>query len=288
MAAESATNPPTGPPRARGQKLQVEQPPRTILRGGERVDISHLTGEELYQALISDEELWGYKRLSAETGRTVVRIRKWVHNIGKAERTGRAPDDKTFIAPDEYVEDYSPRWKAGRARKALMGAMGVMTREGVMIPHKPTGRAPGAQDNGPRRRWENAPLRDTAVSIYREYLKLTQRKSNPLNDRDARSELSKRHDISRTQLARRIATGRDMVAAQTGKGAAAPAEVDGVALRDRLAELVAEQRAAGYSERGASDRARTALAAETGLTRRQLAGYIAAAEAATETAGKSG
>lgn len=285
MAAGSTTNPPTGSPRSRGQVLQVEQPPRTILRGGERVDISHLTGDALYEALISDEEQWGYQRLSAETGRTVVRIRKWVHNIGLAERSGRAPDDKTFIEPDDYFQG-SPWWTAGRARKALMGAMGVMTREGVQIPHKPTGRAPGAQDTQPRRRWAHAPLRDTAVGIYKEYVKLTERRRNPLSDREARAELSQKHGITRTQLARRITTGKELLAAQTGT--AAPAEVDSVALRARLTELVAQERAAGYSERGAAGRARAALAAETGLSRRQLAGYIAAADAATTTAGTSG
>lgn len=259
---------------------RVEQPPRTIVRGGDRADISHLAGEALYEAIISDEEQWGYSRVAAECGRSVARVRRWVQNVAVAERGGRAADDKTFIAPDGYIEQ-SPWWYAGNARRCMI-QIGVMSRAGRAVPYRPTGRAPGAKDLVPRKRWAHAPLRDTAAGVYREYLECTTRKRDPLTDRQARAELCRRHGLTRTQLARRIKAGRGQVEG----GAGQQVEVDNAALRDRLAELVAAQRAAGYSERGADARARAALAEETGLTRRQIAGYIAAA--AAETSGGDG
>lgn len=277
MAAQATRKPPASA--RQHAEVSAEQPPRRIMRGGEWVDISHLTGDEFHEAIKTDAEQWDYPRLSAETGRTVVRLRKWVSNAYKAERTGRAEDDKTFVKPDGWTGG-SPWWYAGHARKVLM-KIGAMTRDGQAIPYRPVGRTPGAKDLGPRR-WAHAPMRDTAADIYREYLALTTRKRAPLTDREARAELCTRHGLNRSQLARRIKEG----AAQVEKGGkAAAVEVDNAALRARLAALVAEQRAAGYSERGAHDRARAALASETGLNRRQLAGYIAAAEAAATGGG---
>lgn len=280
--AASATNRPPGSGRARRPAVRVEQPPRTILRGGERVDISDLTGAELFEAITSDEEQWDYARLAAEADRSVARVRRWVQNAYTAEKTGQAEDDKTFTVPDGYV-GASPWWRAGNAR-AVLNQIGAMTREGVAVPYKPTGRAPGAKDLAPRKRWANAPMRDTAAGVYRDYLELTRRKREPMTDRQARAELCKRHNLTRTQLARRINTGREQVEADK---AAAPVEVDKAALRGRLTALITEQLAAGYSARGADARARTALAEETGLTRRQLAGYLAAATAA-EAIGEGG
>ncbi|MFI7608835.1 hypothetical protein ACIBTV_27495 [Micromonospora sp. NPDC049366] len=283
MAASATAKPPADSARVGRPEIRVEQPPRTITIGGERVDVSHLTGDALYEAITQDEEQWDYPRLSAETGRSITRLRKWVMNAYAVEREpSKAPDDKTFIAPEGRTGGISPWWKGGKAREVLI-QIGVMTREGVAIPHKPTGRTPGARDTAPRRRWETAPVRDTGLAVYREYLELTTRKRDPLNDRQARAELSRRHNLSRTQLARRINAGREQHAAKSGQTTAV--EVDVPALRARLAELVAEQRAAGYSERGADSRARDALAAETKLTRRQLAGYLTAAAAAGEQSG---
>lgn len=277
MAAQATRKQPAGTARRR-PAVPVEQPPRTILRGGERVDVSHLTGDEFFEAIKTDREQWDYDRLAAETGRSKVRLRKWVSNAYTSERTGRAEDDKTFTVPDGFTSR-SPWWYAGNAR-AVLFQIGVMTREGVAIPYKPTGRPSGAKDLAPRRR-THAPMQDIAAGVYQEYVRLTTRKRNPLSDREARAELAAKYDLNRSQVARRIKTGMEQA------GAAGPAEVDKAALQARLAELVAAERDAGYSERGADDRARAALAAETGLTRRQLAGYLAAVEAAP-TEGKTG
>jgi hypothetical protein len=127
-------------------------------------------------------------------------------------------------------------------------------------------------------------MRDTAAGVYQEYIDLTQRKTAPLTDRQARAELCSKHDLTRTQLARRIKTGKEQT--ETKKNTA-PAEVDKDALHARLAELLAEKLSAGYSRRSANERARAALAEETGLTRRQIAGYTAAVEAA-QTSGQTG
>lgn len=284
MAAQATREKPAGSTHARRKAPHVEQPPRRIMRGDEWVDVSHLTGDELFEAITTDRERWDYKRLSAETGRSVVRLRKWVSNAYAAARTGQAEDDKTFTVPDGFIGD-SPWWYAGNARHVL-NQIGVMTRDGRAIPYKPTGRTPGAKDLAPRR-WAHAPARDAAAGVYREYVELTTRKRDPLTDREARAELCRRHRITRRQLASRINTGKEQAAGKEG-GAGQPAEVDKATLQARLVELTAEQRAAGYSEAGADSRARDALAAETGLTRRQLAGHLAAAQAAATDKGDDG
>ncbi|WP_431935774.1 hypothetical protein [Micromonospora sp. RP3T] len=259
--------------------IVVHQPPQTILVKGERVDVSKLKGDALYEAIITDEEHWDYPRLHAETGRSVVRLRVWVTNARNARRSGKAPTDTAFIEPkgdNGGVTGGSPFWYAGKAREALIAMGGIMRRDGVAIPPKPVGRTKGAKDKAPRQPWKNAPARDAAAGIYREYVQLTTRKRGTLTDREARAELCRKYGLSRPQLARRITAGQEQAGHRK-------TDVDKAALRARLAELVAEERAAGYAPSGAEDRARTALAKETGLTRRQIGGYVPAAELAEPT-----
>ena len=95
-------------------------------------------------------------------------------------------------------------------------------------------------------------------------------------DQEAIADLAADRGITVNGMRRKVTAAR---------ATTAPAEPDNDALRARYLELFAEQKAAGYSDRGASERARAALAAETGLNRRQLAARIAAAESA-ERAGR--
>lgn len=271
MAARATARRPDAEP------IVVQQPPRVILRKGEWVDVSHLTGDDLYEAIITDEEHWDYPRLSAETGRSIGRLRVWVTNARNAARANKAPTDTAFVEPKgEFggVTGGSPWWYAGKAREVLIGMGGIMRRDGVAIPYKPVGRTEGAKDKGPRRSWAHAPARDAAAGIYRDYVQMTTRKRSPLSDREARAELCRKYNLSRSQLARRITTGQEQA------GARQPVNVDKDALRDRLVELIGEQRAAGYTPRSAEARARVALAEETGLTRRQVGGYVSAADLA--------
>lgn len=244
--------------------LPVVQPPRTIVRGGETIDISELAGDALFEAITSDDEQWDYRRIAAESGRSVARVRTWVSEAYSRARSRRIPSDRAFVLPDGYVGG-SPWWRAGRARQALM-QMGAMTRDGVAIRYRPTGRAPGATDIRPRQR--AAAIDAQAREVWAEYEQL---RESGLSDRQARAQLAERHSLSRTQLARRLTKGRELAGAGPGQGRVDPAQ-----LATRLAELVDEYRERGYTPSGADWRARAQLAQETGLSRRQIAGYIAA------------
>jgi hypothetical protein len=281
--AATATAPPRSIPRPRGQRTtEVVQPPRVIHTGpGQMEDVTGLGPDELYEAITTrDFEQWDYARLSAETGRSVVRLRKWVMNYYAVQKDPTlVPDDKTFIEPDGYMQG-SPWWYAHRARKCL-NQIGVMTRDGRMIPYKPAGRPRGSADRAPRHRWTHAPVRDTAAEVLQTYRVLTAR-PHSLSDSEARAELCRRLGLTRFQLNRRINAGIEAEAAKAKATAGETAEVDNAALRTRFLELVAELVAAGASERQADNQARDRLAADTGLGRRRLAARIAAARQAAE------
>jgi hypothetical protein len=209
----------------------------------------------------------------------------------KALERGEEPppaDDKTFITPDGWTGD-SPWWYAGYnkpGRKTPGGArrvlnqIGVMDRRGKYIPYKPSGRPRGSADRAPRQRWHAAPARDTAPLVLAAYRELTQREQDPLTDRQARAELCRQFRLNRVQVSRRLVAAEAAEAAAGNAKPAAKTEPDNSALASRYLELLAVMRAAGYSERGAADRARAALSTETGLGRRELAARITAAQKA--------
>lgn len=279
MMAATATAPSRTVPPPRRRDVQVQQPPQVIWPngpGGEPRDVTGLDPEAFHRAITEeDHDQWDYPRLAAETGRAVATLRKWTMNAYAVER-GEEPDRSApvFIVPDDRTST-SPWWCACRARKALMSdEIQAMTPDGRAIPYKSRGRSPGTPDRTKRR--TSAPVRESSEQVRAQYRHLTGRKINPLTDRQARAELCRLLGINRRQLVYRLGPS-------PASGQPSPNTVDNAELRARYLEMVAEEKAAGYSDRGASGRARAALAAETGLNRRQLAARIAAAEHAAQS-----
>lgn len=230
-----------------------------------------LSGGRLYQALISDSEPWGVEHIAAAAGRSVSRIHRFVTNWIDTDRDPRVvPGDKVFVRPDGWIGG-KPWWQAGRARKWLIQNGFVDRDTGRSKPYVPIGRRAGATDLRPRSYHATTRTVLSAVSgpILARYRALIKQ---GMTDRQARAALRAEFGLSVDQLRRRLNAA---LAAES----AAPPEVDNADLLGCYRRLVDRYRAGGASHPQADDKARTDLAAESGLTRRQLAARIIAAQA---------
>jgi len=296
--AATATAPPQSIPAQRktaaGRRRPpppVTQPPKLIWPNGPSGDPEDVTGldpEAFHEAITGrDRDQWDYQRLSAEAGRSVPRIRKWVMlayavaDAEKARKAGRRPseavrrrlaiDDKVFVVPDGFVGS-SPWWYASTARRRLI-EIEVMHDDGRVRPYASTGRKAGAADRSPRNA-PPAPTKEEAEEVLAAYREMTG-EPRRMSDLDARAVLRDRFGLNGLQVGRRIQAALDAEAGRPGRGVRTRRiQVDNAALRARYLELYAEKKQAGYSDRGASERARAELSAETGRTRRDLAARI--------------
>jgi hypothetical protein len=181
--------------------IAVVQPP---------AHLAHLTGAALYEALIADRtERWYSARFRAEVGRSEGRFKAWMVNHYKV-KNGTNPatiDDRVMVEPDGY-EVRSPWWYAGTARKWAIEE-GLMRRDGVLEPYRPSGRPRGATDSTPRTR--TATMRAGALVVLDECEKLTAGGAMTLGA--ARAQLAARYGLTEKQIARRLTAGREMRAA---------------------------------------------------------------------------
>lgn len=256
-------------------KTEAVQPPRTVIIDGRQVNVSHLSGDDLFEAITADEEPWFYPRVAAEAGVSIITVRGWLTKFNRLP-PGKLPNSQTFIAPDDYAVR-SPWWAGGRVR-ALLIQWGLMSRAGQTTRRERRGRRQGTQDSRPRRPAVRvSPMRDEAGDVYKQYLELTGRRRNPLPDRAARAELCNRLGLTRQQLATRIKTARDQLTP--------PPEVDNAQLLADYRRLVEQHRGRGRSDGAADTQARKDLAGQTGLTRREIAGRLAVARIAEKRRG---
>jgi hypothetical protein len=175
--------------------------------------MAHLKGEALYRALTTDPEIWDTQRVALESGRQRAGVEKWIGFYHKWVAGERPHDDRTIIKPTYYGG--TPTWKAGDIRAWLMRT-GKMRRDGTFIPHKPTGRTPGARDIVPRPR-RGSELDSVAPQVLALYRHLTEHGLNddgPLTPVDARAHVASEFKLTERQVIRRMQRARELEAAR--------------------------------------------------------------------------
>lgn len=179
---------------------------------------AHLTGDELFWALIGDGEEWDSERFAAESGRSIGRFRVWSSERNAVDAWQRKQAGDPDYQDDDITETYetdrtapppkrhigqSPAWRAGAAR-AWMIQVGLMRRDGTFIPHKPGGRVAGQVDidvRAPR----PSEVRDTGPAILAEFRALRAKK---VPAPEARAQLAAKYEITDKAVMRRLEAGR--------------------------------------------------------------------------------
>lgn len=176
----------------------VVQPPQKF---------AHLKGEALYRALTTDPEIWDKARLTAESGRTVRAVAKWIGHYNRYAAGLQELNDNTIIAPTYYAN--SPTWTAGEARAWLMRT-GRMDRTGKYIPHKPPGRTKGIVEAGPRARQpsELDRVSPPLLAEYRAMLAGNDDREAPLKPAEIRRALAKKYNLKESAVIRRLQRAR--------------------------------------------------------------------------------
>lgn len=265
MAAAAKNRPaPERPPRRRmftppGEEIVVVQPPKHL---------AHLSGDDLFRALVSDRtEKWYSARGAAECGRTPDTWRSWVstrygYNAAVEKAAGKPvprPKDKMTPTPDGY-DSRSPWWYAGTLRTWMIRE-GLMTREGRFIPYKPTGRTPGSPNRVQRK--SPRPMSDEATLVLDEYDKLLARGTTKAS---ARATLASRFKISERAVDRRLTTGRKLRAQQEDLTIEPGMPVAEVANRVRAARALL----ATDGRRRNEDKVRDTIALRLGVERHEV------------------
>jgi len=202
----------TTKPRKRAGKPHLRQPKPTVVQPPTKY--AHLTGDALYRALIADTEIWTADRVAAESRRAPRTVDTWLGNRVKFDAGEREMDDYTIIAPT-YFSDV-PTWVAGEVR-AWMMRTGKMRRDGVAIPHKPTGRPRGVTEAQPRpaRGSEMDVIAPEVLAAYRALVAGDQAAGvEPMAPKAARAALAERYAISERKVIRRLQRGRDLESAR--------------------------------------------------------------------------
>lgn len=171
---------------------------------------AHLKGDALYEALVTDDDLWDLLRIAQEAGRSKHAVDKWLGKLRAVERGQRRPDDYTLIEPVRYF-GINPAWHAGQVR-AWMMRTGKMERDGRFRRQR-EGRARGLVERAPRpkqRTW----LDDKAPKVMAEYQQLLagSDQREPLTEKAARLELARRHEITERAVIRWLQRARDLAA----------------------------------------------------------------------------
>jgi hypothetical protein len=190
--------------------ITVVQPP---------AELAHLDGDELFEALTDAEAFeratghapakWYQPRFFAEIGRSEGRFKAWMSNYYAVTDRNVDPatiDDRIMEAPDGY-DMRSPWWWETTARAWAIQEK-LMTRGGVMVPHKPSGRPPGTPDSRPRTR--TATMKAGALDVLRSYEELI---AGGASIAQAKAKLAETQKLSEKQVARRLTAGREMRAA---------------------------------------------------------------------------
>lgn len=183
-------------------------------------ELAHITDEdELFEALTDAAAFeratghapakWYTARFVAEIGRSTGRFKAWMSNHYAVTVHGVDPatiEDRIMVKPDAY-DKRSPWWYETTAR-AWANAEGIMTRRGVFVPYKPTGRPAGRKDSVPRQR--TATMKASALQFLSEAEKLT---AGGAKSAEAKRTLAARYKISERAVSRRLTAGRAMRAA---------------------------------------------------------------------------
>lgn len=215
MAADTQATPRRGARRSMfrppGELWVVTQPP---------TELAHLTGNDLFHELTTvPRERWKTSRAAAECGREPDTLRSWISyryrynaaveaEAAAAEREGRPArpvphpqGTKMTPTPDGY-EGRSPWWWDCTMRTWMIQE-GLMTRAGVKIPYRPTGRPPGALNRAQKTptRW----MEQDAPGILRMFEAL---QAAGHTTKQAYAEIAAQTGKSVRQVERRVVTGR--------------------------------------------------------------------------------
>jgi hypothetical protein len=184
-------------------------------------ELAHLTGDALFEALTNADKFreatghepakWYSARFRAEVGRSEGRFKVWMSNHYAVRVHGTDPagiEDRIMCPPDDY-DKRSPWWYETTAR-AWAIEEGLMTRAGVMVPYKPTGRPKGRTDSVPRTR--TATMQAAALPMLTEYEALTTG-DQAIAPGEAKRRLAERHGLTERQIKSRVTAGRAMRAA---------------------------------------------------------------------------
>lgn len=216
-------------PYDKSEGIEVVQPP---------AELAHLEGDDLYEALTDPERLeevtgrppakWDSARFVAELGRSPGRFKAWMSHYYTTLKPGYKPgtiNDRIMVAPDGY-DRRSPYWLETTARWWAIEE-GIMTRGGVLVPYKPTGRPKGKTDTVPRQR--RRPItRGVPLEILAACEELT---AGGATLAEARVALAERYGLTVRVIARRLTAGRKM------RGAGVRAITDDMSTRER-AEII--------------------------------------------------
>jgi hypothetical protein len=199
--------------------IVIEQPPARL---------AHLSGDDLYEALIAPDhtERWYTARAAAECARETETFRGWVSHRYKyeeavakakaeADRIGgrpkpvRRPKAKMTPKPDGY-EVRSPWWWPHTMRRWFIQEELMDRHTGKAIPYKPAGRPPGTPNAVERK--SQRPMQEQAAEVLAAFEKLRRDGSSVA---EARAALANRYGKSEKQILRRVETARKLRAAAT-------------------------------------------------------------------------
>lgn len=156
-----------------------------------------------------EPEKWYTARFVAEIGRSTGRFKAWMSNHYAVTVHGVDPltiEDRIMVPPTSY-DKRSPWWDEVTAR-AWAIEEGLMTRRGVAVPYKPTGRPKGRTDSVPRQR--TATMKAGALEVLAAAEVKYAAGATPAV---AKRELAREYAISERRVARRLTAGRQMRAA---------------------------------------------------------------------------
>jgi hypothetical protein len=166
--------------------------------------------------LRTDDEWWSKARVAQEAGRSKATIGNWLDNYIKWAEGVRPQDDYTFVAPTYFGRE--PYWRAGEVRAWLMRT-GKMTREGVFVPHKPSGRRRGVTEQRPRPELETSEMQREAprfLAAYELMMAPIERGGEAMRSPDAIAALARQHGITERKVIRRLQRARDLRAGRKG------------------------------------------------------------------------
>lgn len=217
MAAATRTKTPRQRTTREPRKMFMPYEPATAAGPQPPTELAHITDEdELFEALTNAEAYeratgkkpakWYRHRFIAETGRSEGRFKNWMSNHYAVHVHGADPatiEDRIMVKPDDY-DKRSPWWLETTAR-AWAIAEGLMTRRGVTVPYKPTGRPAGRTDSVPRQR--TATMKAAALEVLAEAEQLTK---GGMTAGEVKTALARKHGISERAVKRRLTEARAM------------------------------------------------------------------------------
>lgn len=170
-----------------------------------------LTNPRRFRAYFGHEPArWYYPRVCREIDRTQGRFKSWMSHHYAVRVHGVDPatiNDRIAPPPDGY-DRRSPWWLETTFR-AWAIEEGLMTRRGVAVPYRPSGRPKGKTDRVPRHR-RTSPMKGTALDVLAAREELIAAGATAA---EARRTLAEKYKISERAVSRRWTTGRELRAA---------------------------------------------------------------------------